>query len=238
MYTSLAGWFHLITAPTDYAEEAAYALAMLEQRVASPPRTVLELGSGGGNLASHLAPQVTITLTDVSEEMLAVSRLLNPGCEHVRGDMRTLRLGRVFDAVVVHDAIGYMTNEDDLEAALETAYVHTRPGGAALFMPDHVRETFRAETSHGGHDGAGRSLRYLEWTWDPDPDDTRYVADFAYLLREEDDVRVVHDRHVVGLFPRDTWLRLLDEVGYRAEAVDDRWQRVVFVAQRPLSSPG
>jgi hypothetical protein len=59
MYTRLAGWFNLITALADYAEEAPYALAMLEQRVASPPRTVLELESGGGNLASHLTPHVT-----------------------------------------------------------------------------------------------------------------------------------------------------------------------------------
>ena len=35
-----------------------------------------------------------MTLVDLSEEMLAVSRELNPECEHLQGDMRTLRLGR------------------------------------------------------------------------------------------------------------------------------------------------
>ncbi len=238
MYTSLAGWFQLITAPADYAEEARYVLGLLAETADAAPRHVLELGSGGGNLASHLKEAVTLTLTDLSEDMLAVSRGLNPECEHVGGDMRTLRLGRVFDAVVVHDAIVYMTTEDDLRAALETAFVHLRPGRAAVFQPDHVRETFRPQTSHGGHDGDGRSLRYLEWSWDPDSDDTWHVTDYAYLLREDGETRVVHDRHVVGLFARDTWLRLLLEVGFEAEALVDPWRRVVFVARRPLSSRG
>ena len=98
--------------------------------------------------------------------------------------------------------------------------MHTRPGGAAIFCPDHVRERFRETTDHGGHDGKDgdpRSLRYLQWTWDPDPDDTWYVDDMAYLLREgADEPRVVHDRHVLGLFPRDTWLSLLADAGFDA----------------------
>src|SRR5258708_8088539 len=98
------------------------------------------------------------------------SRGLNPEGEHVQGDMRSVRLGREFDAVFVHDAIVYMTTEADLRAALETAFAHCRPGGAAIFAPDHVRETFCPSTDHGRHDGAvGRCLRYVDWTWDPAP---------------------------------------------------------------------
>lgn len=87
--------------------------------------------------------------------MLALSRELNPECEHLPGDMRTLRLGRSFDAVLVHDAIMYMTTREDLLAAARTAYEHTRPGGAAIFQPDCIRETFRERTElEGSDDGA------------------------------------------------------------------------------------
>jgi trans-aconitate methyltransferase len=61
-----------------------------------------------------------MTLVDLSEEMLVVSRRLNPECEHLLGDMRTLRLGRSFDAVFVHDAIDYMTTEADLRRAVRS----------------------------------------------------------------------------------------------------------------------
>ncbi len=142
--------------------------------------TMLELGSGGGNNASHLKARFKMTLVDLSPGMLEVSRALNPECEHVQGDMRTVRLGREFDAVFVHDAVTYMTSEADVRQAIATAFVHCRPDGVVLFAPDHVRENFRPGTDHGGHDGADRAMRYLEWTWDPDPADTTCIVDYTY----------------------------------------------------------
>ncbi len=215
MYTDLAPWFHLLTAPEEYAEEAAFFGEVLREACARQPRTLLELGSGGGNNASYLKERFRMTLVDLSAPMLDLSRGLNPECEHQVGDMRSVRLGRSFDCVMIHDAICYMTSEPDLLRAMETAHAHCRPGGAALFVPDHTRETFRPSTSCGGHDGDGRSLRYLEWSWDPDPDDCTYVTDFAYLLREgEGPPRSLGERHVEGLFASEVWLRLMAEAGF------------------------
>jgi SAM-dependent methyltransferase len=236
LYGELASWFHLLSSPPDYAEEAEFACSLLVDARSTPPVTVLELGSGGGNNASHLKAHLTMTLVDLSPGMLELSRKLNPECEHVQGDMKTLRLGRAFDAVFIHDAIMYMTNEADVMLALETAFIHCKPGGAVLVMPDVIRETFVSLTTHGGHDGEageGRSIRYIEWTFDEDPEDTTYTVDFAYLLREEGQpARAVHDRHVFGIFPRDTWLRLLLEVGFEPRAVPDPWGREVFIGRR------
>ncbi len=223
LYDELADWWPLLSAPADYAEEAAFYERTLLEACEPPARTLLELGSGGGNNASHMKARFDLTLVDRSPGMLEVSRALNPKCEHVQGDMRSVRLDRTFDCVFVHDAVVYMRTVEDLRRAIETAFVHCRPGGAAVFVPDHTREIFRPSTSHGGHDSAagdGRGLRYLEWTYDPDPEDSTYTVDFAYLLREADgSVRAEHDRHLMGLFARAEWLRLLSEVGFRAHIV-------------------
>ncbi|CAN5543964.1 hypothetical protein BH24GEM3_BH24GEM3_06360 [soil metagenome] len=220
LYSELASWWPLLSSPAEYAEEAAFYEQTLVAACELPPRTMLELGSGGGNNASYLKAHFEMVLVDRSPGMLEVSRLLNPECEHIEGDMRTVRLGRQFDCVFVHDAIAYMTSETDLRAAIETTFVHCRRGGAALFAPDHLRETFRPSTEHGGHDGEHRALRYLMWSWDPDPTDTIYITDFAYLLRESDgSVRVEQDRHLEGLFGRADWLRLLSEAGFQPSRV-------------------
>lgn len=234
MYDELADWFHLLTAPAEYADEAAFFHDLLRTNVAGPLETLLELGSGGGNTASHLRAHLRLTLTDIAPAMLDLSRTLNPGCEHLLGDMRSLRLGRTFDAVLIHDAVMYMTTEDDLRAALTTAFVHLRPGGAAVIAPDCVRETFKPNADHGGHDGEGRAVRYLEWSYDPDPSDTTFITDFALLLREgAGDVRVRYDRHVEGLFARAAWLDLLREVGFVPSVTVDASGLDVFVGIQP-----
>lgn len=239
MYGDLAEWWPLLSAPEEYREEAGFAAEVLAS-ASIPVHEVLELGSGGGNNAVHLRRRFTLTLVDLSEPMLEVSRRLNPDCEHHCADMRSVRLGRHYDAVFCHDALDYMATEDDLRAAVATAWAHCRPGGVAVFIPDATAETFRPGTDHGGHDDpSGRAARYLEWDWDPDPDDTSVLTDYTMVLREADGrVEVVHDRHHLGLFGQDVWLRLLRDVGFEAEVVledteEDRPGRIVFVAHRP-----
>jgi trans-aconitate methyltransferase len=237
-YGELAVWWPLISPPEEYTDEAAFVAGVIESAVPDG-REVLELGSGGGHNAVHLKKRYTMTLVDLSAEMLDVSRRLNPECEHIEGDMRTVRLGRAFDAVFVHDAVDYMTSEADLRQAMATAFAHLRPGGVAVFVPDDTAETFEPDSEHGGSDGPdGRGVRYLEWSWDPDPADSWTVTEYAFLLRDADGgVRVVHETHRTGLFSRHTWLRLLAEAGFEPHAVpeettEDRAPRELFLGVR------
>ena len=108
LYREYAEWWPLLSAPEDYVQEAAEYTRLILGASGGEARTVLELGSGGGNNASHMKWTFDLTLVDRSPQMLAVSRALNPECEHVEGDMRSVRLGRTFDAVFVHDAIAYI----------------------------------------------------------------------------------------------------------------------------------
>ena len=221
LYNEFAGWWPLLSAPEDYEEEATFYFNALQEAADRRIETMIELGCGGGNNASFMKRLVKeLVLVDVSDGMLAHSRTLNPECEHHVGDMRSVRLTRTFDAVFVHDAVSYMITEADVADAIQTAAAHCRPGGAALFAPDHLRETFRPATDCGGHDGADRAMRYLSWSWDPDPSDTTVLTDYTYAFRHPDgSVHVAHDRHIEGLFSRATWLRLLREGGFEPRVV-------------------
>jgi len=218
LYTELAEWWPLISPPEEYAQEAAYLAGVLGS-AALPVREVLDLGSGGGHVALYLKERFAMTLVDLSEDMLAVSRRLNAGCVHLQGDMRTVRLGRLFDGVLVHDAVDYVTCEADLRQVIDTAYEHCRPGGIALFVPDHIADTFHEVRGRGGSsDASGRQAIFTEWTWDPDPDDDWVRAEYEFVLRGADGtVQVVHEAHRLGAFRRDAWLRLLADAGFEPE---------------------
>src|ERR1700753_1477005 len=193
LYDELVPWYRLIDPPADHADEAAAYRAALERALPPGPATLLDLGAGGGHNAFHLKQRFSCMLTDLSEKMLASSQELNPDCEHAPGDMRNLRLGRTFDAVLVHDAVAYMTTEADLLAALQTAFVHTRPGGAAVFAPDCYADTFREGTELLEAGDGTLAIRGLSWAWDPDPTDTMMRVDYAFMLRGGGTVRTVHD---------------------------------------------
>ena len=235
-YEQLAHWWPPFSPPEHYVEEAEDLLKRLGSPSRGHSKTLLELGSGCGSLAFHLAPYFRLTLTDISEGMLAQNRAVNPGAEHIAGDMRTLRLDRRFDVVLVHDAIMYATTPEDVQVTLRTAAEHCAPGGTVVVLPDYVRETFEPDTKHGGEDAAdGTGFRYLAWWWDPDPADRTYVVDYAFMMREADgSVRVEHDRHVEGLFARADWQAWFEAAGLSATSQIDPWGRDVFVARRRL----
>ena len=238
LYRDLAEWYPLLTPVEDYFEEAAFYRRLFETHAARPPRTLLDLGCGAGHVAFHLKAGLDVTLVDLSPAMLDLSRRLNPECEHVVGDMRSVRLGRLFDAVLLHDAVSHMTTRDDLAAAVVTAFARTAPGGVALFQPDCVAETFAEGTDAGGSDAGGRGLRYLEWRFRPEPAAERYVVEMACLLREASgEVRVTHDRLEMGLFPRAYWLETLAAAGFEALVVPLEHSAAgdyeVFVGRRP-----
>jgi SAM-dependent methyltransferase len=235
LYGELAEWWPIFSAPEEYRKEAAYFTRVFKTLVVPPARTVLELGSGGGNNAFHLKKRFQMTLVDRSAQMLAVSQSLNLECEHYQGDIRTIRLGRTFDAVFIYDAICHMTTEDELREVMQTAFEHLRPGGVALFVPDFTRETLVEYTDHGGNDTKRGSVRYVQWTSDPDPRDSTYVVDFAILIREpKRQTRAVYDGYTFGLFSRATWRRLMREVGFDLKSVHmpEGFDRDLFAGRR------
>ena len=218
LYHDLAYLWPIISPPEEYMVEAWHCQQALQSKLGPGEFHILELGVGGGHNLSHLTGEFTATAVDISEDMLALSRKLNPGVIHLQGDMRTVRLGRIFDAVLVHDAIIYMLTEEDLKATFATAKAHLRPGGVLLVAPDWFQENFTSPSvSHWTRNTEDLELTFVEYAHDPDPTDTTMESVFIYFIKEGGELRVELDRHVTGLFPSRTWLRLLGEAGFLAE---------------------
>jgi len=138
-----------------------------------------------------------------------------------------------------------MTSRTDLASAMATAFAHTAPGGVAMFQPDFVSETFEPGTGTGGSDGNGRAVRYLEWRWVPDSRTNMYVTDMAYVLKDVNGAaKVIHDRHLMGLFPRALWLELISSAGFEPLVVPfehssySNTGHEVFLGLRSVSNGG
>lgn len=123
----------------DYAGECDLVERLLARYAQGPVKSILDLGCGTGN---HLVPLAqrgyAMTGADLSADMLAAARAkaaaakLDVGLH--QGDVRSLRLGRTFDAALMMFAVlGYQTSNQDVVQTLETVRTHLRPGGIFIF---------------------------------------------------------------------------------------------------------
>lgn len=214
LYNEIADWWPLLSSPEEYEEEARI-YASIFKKYRPNAKTMLELGSGGGNNALYLKKHWEMTLCDLAEGMLEVSRELNPECAHIQGDMRDVRIDQKFDLIFIHDAIMFMTSREDLLKVFETAKAYLNDGGFLLMMPDTVKENFEPETESGGHDREdGKSMRYLEWTRDKDPNDDIIEVDYLYILDDNGKKEVLHDYCEFGSFSKAVWQELLEQSGF------------------------
>lgn len=218
LYNDLARWFGVLSQSEEYTEEAERIRPVLRERLGPGRHTLLDLGAGAGHLLAHFTGQFDAVAVDLSADMLAQCRQLNPEVECHVGDMRAVRLGRKFDAVLIGDAVDYLLSEDDIRATLTTAAEHLSPGGVLVMAPDLFRETFpdRFVSHIKGRDG-NVELTYIEYIHDPDPADSTFEVVMFFLIHEAGQLRVEQDVHTEGLFSRDVWLRLMREAGFAAQ---------------------
>ena len=239
LYHDLAWTWPIVSPPGRYVREA-HAIHRLIRGRAPAARTLLHLGCGGGHLDKTFTQSFEITGVDISPAMLALARRLNPEVAYRVGDMRSIRLGRTFDAVVIADSIAYMRTQRDLRAAFTTAFIHLAPGGVFLTYVERTPATFRQNATTRAIARRGDvEIVLIENQHDPDPADTTYESTFIYLIRLRGRLRVETDRHRLGLFPLPVWRRLLRTTGFRVTQVVGEPDRpgargnATFVCVRP-----
>jgi SAM-dependent methyltransferase len=223
LYGDLAWTWPVISRKENYVDEAQTFARLLRAHARIEVKTLLHLGCGGGHLDYTLKQHLAVTGVDVSQEMLSLARRLNPEATYLQGDMRTVRLEQAFDAVMIADSIDYMLTEDDLRAVLATAFVHLRPGGAFCTYAEETAGHFQQNRTRCSARSEGDvEIVFVENAYDPDPADTTYENLFVYLIRRGPgrSLQVETDRHLSGLFPVETWLRLLQETGFEVEQLD------------------
>jgi SAM-dependent methyltransferase len=216
LYNQLAWIWPIMSPPEDYMEEAVEYLDYLIRFSRIPVQTLLDLGCGGGHNDWTLKKHVQVTGIDISKDMLASARRLNPECRYLEGDMRTVRLGEDFYAVLLHDSVNYMQTPEDLKAALRTCWEHLKLGGVMLTVVEVTPERFKQhKISYSTHSKGNVEVTFIEHYYDPDPEDTTYESTFIYLIRKNGVLDSHIDRHLCGVFPLSSWIEWLKDTGFK-----------------------
>ncbi len=215
LYTDLSWLWPVVSPVADYHSEAQEFTRVLSKHARIPVRSLLDMGCGGGHNDYYLQDHFSIVGVDTSAHMLTLARQLNPKLEYQIGDMRTLQIGRTFDAVIVADSIGYMLSEADLLAAFSTAYRHLNPGGVFCTYAEETPQFFEQNaTYHSTHQAEDLDVTLVENYYDPDRSDTTYEISFVYLIRQAGNLSIEIDHHLAGIFPEEAWIALMKKAGF------------------------
>lgn len=238
LYTDLAWLWPLWgDATEEYADYCQHVTAQIRRYAQRPVNNLLDLGCGGGKNVLNLKQAFEVTGLDLSPTMLAQAKHLNPECVFVEGDMRSCRLGRTFDAVLMDDAISHLNCLPDFTAAFRTAHEHLNPGGVLVVTPDVTTESFvQNRTTVTPSARTGVEVVFVENLYDPDPRDEHYETTILYLIREQGQLRIETDRWTMGLFSLDTWRAVLRETGFAVHEERYGWgedEYTVLVCVRP-----
>jgi len=133
----------------DYHAETA-ELDRLIKESCPHARTLLDVACGTGAHLAELRQWYEVEGADLSPAMLSVARERLPGVPLHQADMRTLDLGRSFDAVIcLFSSIGYVSDPAEMRSAVGHLAAHVAPGGVLILdgwvRPDEWHDRFRPE---------------------------------------------------------------------------------------------
>ena len=240
VFEDYSAYYDLLYHDKDYAKEADYVAQTL--RAADPSVSdLLEFGSGTGRHGRLLEERgLRVLGVERSKSMVAAARnttpLLQTGAgsfECVQGDIRTLRLERVFDAVVaLFHVISYQTGNADILQTFENAARHLKPSGLFLFDVWHGPAVLTARPSvriKRVEDENTRLTRIAE----PELDTNGSVVTVSYTLFAESKVdarfRTFKEEHRMRYFFPVEIDFLAGQTGFNVKRKEE------FLTRRPAS---
>lgn len=116
----------------DYNKEYTFYNNLLQK---SNPKSILEIGSGTGNLAKHfIKNKQNYTGLDYSKSMIGISKKRNPDCRFIHGDMRDFNLEEKVDAIIITSrSTSYLISNNDINDTFNCLYNNLNTDGIIIF---------------------------------------------------------------------------------------------------------
>src|SRR5450759_1441931 len=221
MYEKSARIYDLLYVGTgikDYEAESAELRRMIEE--SSPgARTLLDVACGTGAHLAALSRWYEVEGADISPAMLAVARGRVPGVALHQADMRTIDLGKTFDAVIcLFSSIGYITDPKEMRSTVARLAAHVAPGGVLILdgwvRPDAWRAGNRPEPEIA-RDSETTVCR-LASSW-------RKVSitemDMHHLVQTADGVEYFIEHHRLALTATEDYVTAVESAGLSARVI-------------------
>jgi SAM-dependent methyltransferase len=204
----------------DYQAETAELRRIIEESCPGA-KSLLDVACGTGAHLAELRQWYEVEGADLSPAMLAVARKRLPGVPLHEADMRTLDLGRSFDAVIcLFSSIGYLTDPAEMRSAVARLAAHVAPGGVLILdgwvRPDDWRESFRPEPDIA-QDGEALVVRLAFIRRERNITD----MDMHHMVQTAEGIDYFVENHRLALTPTEDYVSAVETAGLVARVIPD-----------------
>lgn len=215
-YNELAWTEDFLADQSDYEKEVKKYVRLIKSLAKNKVNTMLHLGCGAGGHDRYFKKYFKVTGVDLSLGMLAKAKTNNPEIEYLEGDMRTIKLNRQFDCVVIPDSIDYMSSLDDLGLALQNAAIHLKKGGIFLVVAK-TKEIFRDNNFVYTGKKGDLEVTLFENNYINLYSDSTYEITMIYLIRKKGKLKTYMENTLAGLFTEIQWANLFENYGFNMQ---------------------
>lgn len=216
MFTKSEKYYDAIyeTMGKDYAAEAETVHGFIQKHKRTVGNSLLDVACGTATHAATLKRYYKYEGVDLDPAMVKIARTKFPKLKFHQGDMMDFDLGKKFDALIcLFSSIGYAKTRPALAKALKTMTRHLLRGGALLIEPWFSPDEWKS---------ASVRAQYAE---KPDFKIARMsytgrrgnisLLDFHYTIGDRQGVRTFVERHEMGLFTHEEYIRAFETAGLK-----------------------
>jgi len=235
MYGKVARIYDLLYTGTgikDYPAESEELHGLIQE--ASPgARTLLDVACGTGAHLGFLRRWYAVEGADVSPEMLEVARTRLSDVPLHLADMRTLDLGKTFDAVTcLFSAIGHVTDAVEMRDAIRRMAAHVAPGGV-LIVDGWIRpEEWRDDYRRGPDVATDEHSMVVRLTFSHRTGSITEM-EMHHLVRDSNGIDHFVEHHRLALVPTADYVSAFEAAGLSARVVPFMLSRDKIIGVKP-----
>jgi ubiquinone/menaquinone biosynthesis C-methylase UbiE len=217
LHDQLAKYYDRIYSFRDYLDEAVRIQNLIIKYLETGGNTLLDVACGTGLHLKHLKDDFSCTGVDASKAMLKIARKNAKGVTFKEADMKTLKLGKQFDAITcLLSSIGYVRNYSNLERTIRNFSKHLKKGGVTLIEPSHANSVYiKGEPRITIYDGKDAKIARINV---PKIRQATAILNMHILIAERGkDAKYFIDKHELGLFGINNTLRIMKDAGLKSK---------------------
>ncbi|WP_019138679.1 class I SAM-dependent DNA methyltransferase [Peptoniphilus timonensis] len=240
MYGDFAYFYDKLMYDLDYEKIYKFIRELLGKK-SLEANLILEMACGTGGLTEKLVKDYKVHAFDLSEDMLSVceNKIRSRNLKLFKQNMAAFSAPSTYDAIVsVGDSLNYLTEKEDFESALKSAYKHLRDDGIFIF---DLNTEYKFKNIDPVTVDEVEDVFYIwENIFDEEKNLNTYGVNF-FRNTDDNNYKRFYEEHLERAYDLSYVKKFLEEIGfkeievyddYEFKEVSDKTSRYTIVAQK------